>query len=90
MTNSTETKTPTGAAETTPKLGATTTTPAEKVTTPLNGNWNAQKGKLKAQFSTLTDADLHYENGKKDEMLTKIQVKLGKTKEELQTIIAAL
>lgn len=59
-------------------------------TTPKNENWNEQKGKLKAKFSTLTDADLHYENGKKDEMLTKIQTKIGKTKEELNTIISAL
>ncbi|ESU25611.1 hypothetical protein FSS13T_18480 [Flavobacterium saliperosum S13] len=53
-------------------------------------NWNEQKGKLKAKFSTLTDADLQYEEGKKDEMLRKVQTKLGKTKEELTAIIAAL
>jgi uncharacterized protein YjbJ (UPF0337 family) len=58
--------------------------------TPVQGNWNEQKTKLKAKFTTLTDADLHYENGKKDEMLTKIQTKLGKTKEELQSVIAGL
>ena len=57
---------------------------------PVKGNWNVQKGKLKAKFSTLTDADFHYENGKKDEMFTKVEAKLGKTKEELATIIAAL
>lgn len=57
---------------------------------PVKGNWNEQKVKLKAKFSTLTDADLHYEEGKKDDMFTKIQEKLGKTKNELQTIIAAL
>ena len=57
---------------------------------PAKGNWSEQKTKLKAQFSTLTDADLQYENGKKDEMFDKIQTKLGKTKEELATIIAAL
>ena len=58
--------------------------------TPLEGKWNEQKSKLKAKFSTLTDADLHYEDGKKDEMLKRVQVKLGKTKEELQKIIEAL
>lgn len=63
----------------------TTTTPI-----PAKGKWSEQKGKLKAKFSTLTDADVHYEEGKKDEMLTKIQTKLGKTKEELANIIAAL
>lgn len=64
---------------------STTTTP-----TPVKGNWNEQKGKLKAKFSNLTDADLHYEDGKKEQMLTKIEAKLGKTKEELATIISAL
>jgi uncharacterized protein YjbJ (UPF0337 family) len=57
---------------------------------PAKGNWSEQKAKLKTQFPTLTDADLQYENGKKDEMFERIQTKLGKTKEELGTLIAAL
>jgi uncharacterized protein YjbJ (UPF0337 family) len=57
---------------------------------PAKGNWNEQKTKLKLQFTTLTDEDLKYENGKKDEMLEKVQIKLGKTKDELSSIIAAL
>lgn len=56
----------------------------------VNGNWSEQKDKLKAKFITLTDSDLDYEEGKRDEMLEKVQVKLGKTKEELETIIAGL
>lgn len=56
----------------------------------LKGNWNEQKGKLKQKFSVLTDNDLLFEAGKKDEMLGKLQVKLGKTKEELYKIIEAL
>ncbi|GET34506.1 CsbD family protein [Prolixibacter bellariivorans] len=48
------------------------------------GNWNEQKGKLKQKFSNLTDDDLMFEEGKKDEMIGKLQIKLGKTKEELQ------
>jgi uncharacterized protein YjbJ (UPF0337 family) len=58
--------------------------------TPIKGNWSEQKSKLKEKFSNLTDADLRYEDGKKDEMLSNLQVKLGKTKEELTAIIAAL
>jgi uncharacterized protein YjbJ (UPF0337 family) len=58
--------------------------------TELKGSWNEQKEKLKKKFAVLTDNDLKYENGKKDEMLAKLQVKLGKTKEELQKIIEAL
>ena len=59
-------------------------------TTVVKGNWNEQKGKLKQQFAVLTDNDLMYESGKKDEMFGKLQIKLGKTKEELQDLIAAL
>jgi uncharacterized protein YjbJ (UPF0337 family) len=59
-------------------------------TTEIKGNWNEQKGKLKQQFATLTDDDLMFEEGKKDEMLGRIQQKLGKTKEELHTIISKL
>ena len=64
-------------------------TPAA-TTTPVKGSWNEQKSKLKAKFSILTDADLRYEDGKKDEMLTRIQTKLGKTKEELQKVMSGL
>lgn len=59
-------------------------------TKEIKGNWNEQKGKLKQKFAILTDNDLMFEQGKKDEMLGKLQIKLGKTKEELQTIISAL
>ena len=59
-------------------------------TTELKGNWNEQKGKLKQKFAALTDNDLLFADGKKDEMLGKLQIKLGKTKEELVAIIASL
>jgi uncharacterized protein YjbJ (UPF0337 family) len=57
---------------------------------PVNENWNTQKSKLKSKFPVLTDADLKFDEGKKDEMLSKVQIKLGKTKEELAKIIASL
>ena len=56
-------------------------------TTEAKGNWNEQKGKLKQKFATLTDNDLMFEEGKKEEMFGKLQIKLGKTKEELQKIM---
>ena len=59
-------------------------------TTEVKGTWNEQKGKLKQKFATLTDNDLLFEEGKKDEMLGKLQVKLGKTKEELEKVIQSL
>ncbi len=59
-------------------------------TTELKGNWAELKGKLKQKFATLTDDDLLFAEGKKEEMLGKLQIKLGKTKEELHEIISKL
>jgi uncharacterized protein YjbJ (UPF0337 family) len=56
----------------------------------LKGNWNEQKEKLKQKFAILTDNDLLFEEGKRGEMLGKLEVKLGKTKEELNKIIESL
>ena len=59
-------------------------------TTELIGNWEEQKGKLKQKFAKLTDDDLLFIEGKKEEMMGRLQVKLGKTKEELHKIITEL
>ena len=56
----------------------------------LNGTWNEMKGKLKQKFAALTDNDLLFAEGKQDEILGRLQVKLGKTKAELLAIIKAL
>lgn len=61
-----------------------------KNSTELKGNWNEIKGKLKQQYAQLTDNDLLFAEGKKDEMLGRLQIKLGKTKEEIQKIISDL
>ena len=58
--------------------------------TEIKGNWNEQKGKLKQKFAILTDDDLMFAEGKKDEMFGKLQIKLGKTKEELYRILLDL
>ncbi len=58
--------------------------------TELKGNWNETKGKLKQQYAMLTDDDLLLVEGKQDEMLGRLQAKLGKTKEELHTLISGL
>jgi len=56
----------------------------------LKRNWNEQKGKLKQKFAALTDNDLLFTEGKEEELLGRLQIKLGKTKEELHAIIEAL
>jgi uncharacterized protein YjbJ (UPF0337 family) len=58
--------------------------------TELKGNWNETKGKLKQKFAMLTDNDLLLVEGKQDEMLGRLQTKLGKTKAEIQKVISNL
>ena len=58
--------------------------------TELKGNWNETKGKLKQKFAMLTDNDLLLVEGKQDEMLGRLQTKLGKTKAEIQKVISDL
>ena len=56
----------------------------------VKGNWNEIAGKLKQQFANLTDDDLLYKEGKEEELLGRLQQKLGKTKEELRKLIAKI
>lgn len=50
--------------------------------------WNETKQILKQKFAMLTDNDLVLIEGKQDEILLKIQEKLGKSKDEIQRIIS--
>ena len=56
----------------------------------LKGNWNEQKGRLKQKFAMLTDNDLLFADGKKDEMIGRLQIKLGKSKDELEKLIEGI
>jgi len=56
----------------------------------LNGAWNDVKGKAKKQYAALTDDDLMYEEGKDDELVGRIQKKIGKSKDEVIKWIQSL
>ncbi len=56
----------------------------------LKGTWNDVKGKAKQEYADLTDDDLLYEEGKDDELVGRIQKKIGKTKEEVKDWIERL
>ena len=56
----------------------------------INRNWQEQKFRLKKKFAILLDSDLILEDGKKAEMFGRLQLKLGKTKEELDKILIGL
>jgi uncharacterized protein YjbJ (UPF0337 family) len=53
----------------------------------MKGNWNEVKGKLKQKYGQLTDDDLAFAEGKEDELLGRLQKRLGRTKDELRAEI---
>jgi uncharacterized protein YjbJ (UPF0337 family) len=56
----------------------------------IKGKWNEMKGKAKQQYADLTDDDLLYEEGKEDELVGRLQDKLGKTRDEVVDWIKSL
>ena len=56
----------------------------------LKGNWNVVKGKLKQKYAQLTDQDLLFAEGKEDELLGRLEKKLGKKKDDIRSLIAQL
>jgi uncharacterized protein YjbJ (UPF0337 family) len=56
----------------------------------IKGSWNELKGKLKQQYGNLTDNDLVFSEGKEDELLGRLQKKLGKSKGEVRQMIEKL
>jgi uncharacterized protein YjbJ (UPF0337 family) len=61
-----------------------------KNNTELKGNWNATKEELKQKLTKLTNSNELLAEGKQDEMLDRLEIKLGKPKEELRKIIEAI
>lgn len=53
----------------------------------IQGNWDEMKGKLKQQYSDLTDDDLTYVEGKEDELRGRLQQKLGKSQQEIDNLL---
>ena len=49
----------------------------------LKGRWHEMKGRVKEAHGDLTDDDLRYEDGKDEELLGRLQKKLGKTRDEV-------
>ena len=59
-------------------------------TLSFKGNWNEAAGKLKQKYASLTDDDLLFMEGKEEELLGRLQKKLGKTKREIRRLVANL
>ena len=53
----------------------------------MTGNWNVQSKQLKSKFSQLTDSDLKFETGKENELLSRVERRLNKKRDEVINII---
>lgn len=53
-------------------------------------SWREQKAMLKMRFPVLSDKDFEFEKDRKEDMLTKLELKLNKTREELESLFAEL
>jgi uncharacterized protein YjbJ (UPF0337 family) len=61
-----------------------------KNSTELASNWDTIKEKLRQQFSALTVEDLMMHDGNQDELLDKLEAKLGMPKEEIYEMIGQI
>jgi uncharacterized protein YjbJ (UPF0337 family) len=53
----------------------------------LKGNWNVVKGKLKQAYGDLTDDDLTYTEGKEDELVGRIEKRIGRTAADVRHLL---
>ena len=58
-------------------------------TLELKVNLYEEKGRLKQKFASLTDDDLLFEEGKREEMFGRNQFRISQTEDELENIISS-
>jgi len=56
----------------------------------FRGTWNEIKGKLKQKYADLTDDDLMFEEGQDEELLGRLQKRLGESRDKIRQTIAEL
>ncbi len=52
--------------------------------------WEGKRTKLQELYPDLSDEDLRYEEGKHHELYNRLQTRLGKTKDEVKSLIGGL
>ncbi len=62
----------------------------ENYTLRLHAPWHEVKEKLKENNIELTDEDLDYEPGKKNELLERLQKKIKRSKEDIKAMIESI
>jgi uncharacterized protein YjbJ (UPF0337 family) len=54
----------------------------------VSDDWNKRKVDLRQKFPVLTDEDLVYSEGKEEELVGRVQQRLGSSRQEARNIIA--
>jgi uncharacterized protein YjbJ (UPF0337 family) len=50
----------------------------------IKGSWKMMKGQIKQKWGKLTDDDLDVIEGKRDELIGRLQKRYGKTRDEVE------
>jgi uncharacterized protein YjbJ (UPF0337 family) len=53
----------------------------------IKGTWAEMAGKLKQKYANVTDDDLLFVEGKEEQLLGRLQKKIGKSKEEIRSLL---
>lgn len=61
---------------------------AQPVAFPWRDNWNRIKSRLQQEFGQLTDDDLICQEGREDELLSRLQAKLKMTPEKVASLLS--
>jgi uncharacterized protein YjbJ (UPF0337 family) len=56
----------------------------------FKGDWDQVKGRLKQKYGQLTDDDLVYSEGKVDELVGRLEKKLGMAKDAITRLISEI
>ncbi|MEJ8802996.1 YtxH domain-containing protein [Pontibacter sp. H249] len=56
----------------------------------MHGSWEDVKRQLRQNYDELTDEDLSYQQGSENELLSRLQTRLNKTKDEVLKLLSDL
>jgi len=72
----------------TPAYAQTTQSDSKVIWEKIKGSWNQTKGAVKEQWGKLTDDDLLEIEGRRDQLVGKIQTRYGITREQAEAQVS--
>ena len=72
----------------TPASAQTTQSESKTIWEKIKGSWNQTKGAVKEQWGKLTDDDLLEIEGRRDQLVGKIQTRYGITREQAEAQVS--